>query len=308
MGLPQGVIPVTKVSVHQGQYKTYRLIDTEAQAYLEVVPERGGIITRWYYRGRDLLYWDGDRFGNPSQSVRGGIPVLFPICGSLPNSTYYHHGIPYSLPRHGFARNLPWEVVETCPAGELAICLRLESSEATRPVYPFDFSLTLTYRLSHNQLAIASHLENRSPEPMPFSLGFHPYFPVPNKERLSLEIPATQLIDQLTHEHQPFFGQFDFKQAQIDVIFSDLAASRAALSDTLNGYRWLLDWSDSFSHLAFWTRQGQDYVCLAPGSGPRNAPNTGPSWMTLPPGSSHSAHLRLAIELGDRSDGLALAA
>lgn len=297
-----------KVAVHRGQYETYRLIDNVAQAYLEVVPERGGMITHWHYRGRDLLYLDGDRFSDPSRSVRGGIPVLFPICGNLPNDRYSLQGQTYRLQQHGFARELPWQVIETRTDGSLAMVLRLESSEATRAVYPFDFALTLTYSLNDNQLLLASQLENHSPDPMPFCLGFHPYFLVLDKSQLGLGLPATQLIDQITQEHQPFFGQFDFGRGEIDVLFPELAARQAVLEDQRSNHRWQLDWSEGFKNLVFWTVQGQDYVCLEPWTSPRNALNSGKDLLSLPPGGSYDASFRLAVQLGDRWDGPALVA
>jgi len=57
---------------------------------LRVVPRRGGLVTGWLCHGpwgeREILYFDADRFADPSKSVRGGIPVLFPICGGLQGS------------------------------------------------------------------------------------------------------------------------------------------------------------------------------------------------------------------------------
>lgn len=297
-----------KIAIHRGQYETYRLIDNMAQAYLEVVPERGGMITHWHYRGRDLLYLDSERFSDPSQSLGGGIPVLFPICGNLPNHTYRLQGQSYQLQQHGFARDLPWQVVETRTQDSLAIVLRLESSVATRALYPFEFVLTLTYSLNDNQLTLGSHLENHSPEAMPFCLGFHPYFPVPDKSQLRFELPATQLIDQITQEHQPFFGQFDFGRDELDLLFPELAVPQAVLEDQRSNHRWILDWSDGFKALVFGTVKGKDSVCLAPRSSPHNALGSGQDFLRLPPGSSYDASFRLAIQLGDRWDGPALVA
>ncbi|HEY9848620.1 MAG TPA: aldose epimerase [Leptolyngbyaceae cyanobacterium] len=79
------------IAVKEQQYKTYVLSDQTAQSEIEVVPERGGIITKWCYQGQEILYLDAERFANPNLSVRGGIPILFPICGNLPDNTYTHH-------------------------------------------------------------------------------------------------------------------------------------------------------------------------------------------------------------------------
>jgi len=57
--------------------------------------------------GRELL-WDG----NPA-IWNGRAPLLFPIVGSLVQGTYRFAGRTYALPRHGFARRKPFEVLST---------------------------------------------------------------------------------------------------------------------------------------------------------------------------------------------------
>ncbi len=77
-----------EVAINEQQYKTYVLCDSYAQSEIEVVPERGGIVTKWRIQGQDIFYLDESRFTHPELSVRGGIPILFPICGNLPDNTY----------------------------------------------------------------------------------------------------------------------------------------------------------------------------------------------------------------------------
>ncbi|NJN30085.1 MAG: aldose epimerase [Synechococcales cyanobacterium RM1_1_8] len=318
-----------KISIHRGQYITYRLIDNLNQAYLEVVPERGGLITQWHYRGHDLLYLDRDRFTHPDLNVRGGIPLLFPICGSLADNTYEYRGQRYLLPQHGFARTLPWRVIDTQvedpkleisrpeisrpeisrpeisrpetasppTAADLSITLGLESSPATRAIYPFDFELRLTYHLKGSQLRLDLSLLNQSPEPMPFALGFHPYFPAVDKVQLNFTLPSNSFIDQQTQAIQPFFGKFDFSLEEIDVMFSKLAQPQASLENPRSGHRWQLDFSDDFKHLLFWTLKDQGYVCLGPWSSPPNGLNQPQSIQVLPPGSRHRSHFQLTAQI-----------
>ena len=52
---------------------------------LRVVPERGGLVTEWLCNGREVLYFDQERFADPAKSIRGGIPVLFPVWFSAPH-------------------------------------------------------------------------------------------------------------------------------------------------------------------------------------------------------------------------------
>ena len=187
---------IYSISIKQNQYLTYLLSDAKALSRLEVVPERGGMITRWKIQGQDLLYLDEARFSNPELSVRGGIPILFPICGNLPNNLYQYNGSSYLLKQHGFARDLPWEVIaqetETCAGLSLA----LSSNEQTRKSYPFDFQMKFTYQLQGNSLRIQQQYQNLSPVTMPFSTGLHPYFQVGNKQQLTFHIPSNTLQNQ----------------------------------------------------------------------------------------------------------------
>ena len=50
--------------------------------YIKFCPERGGVITNWVSDGNEILYFDEKRFMDKKKSIRGGIPILFPICGN----------------------------------------------------------------------------------------------------------------------------------------------------------------------------------------------------------------------------------
>jgi galactose mutarotase-like enzyme len=59
------------IALQEQQYKTYVLTDAQTNSQLEVVPERGGIITKWRVNGEEIFYLDAERFTNPELSVRG---------------------------------------------------------------------------------------------------------------------------------------------------------------------------------------------------------------------------------------------
>ncbi len=178
--------PFQVYALQEQQYKTYILSDSSAQSQLEVVPERGGIITSWRIQGKELLYLDSERFTNPQLSVRGGIPILFPICGNLPDNTYTSAGQQYTLKQHGIARDLPWYVTEQETQENASLTLVLNSNEETLAVYPFNFQLAFTYQILGNSLEVRQRYTNHSSEPMPFSIGLHPYFSVSDKLRVEV--------------------------------------------------------------------------------------------------------------------------
>ncbi len=284
------------IATQQQQYKTYILSDDSTQSQLEVVPERGGIITGWQVQEQKILYLDSDRFANPNLSVRGGIPILFPICGNLPDNSYTYKGQQYTLKQHGFARDLPWEVTEQLTQGCASLTLVLNSNEQTRTVYPFDFQLAFTYQLVGNTLAIRQRCTNYSSEPMPFSCGLHPYFETPNKNQLQFEIPATEFQDQKTKTTHPWLGEFDFNSDEIDAAFLPLSRQSATVSDNSRQMQLQLSWDNTYSTLVFWTLKGKDFYCLEPWSASRNAINTGEQLIRLASDRSWEALVRMSID------------
>ena len=281
------------IALQEQQYKTYVLTDTETNSQLEVIPERGGIITKWRVNGEEIFYLDAERLTNPELSVRGGNPILFPICGNLPDNTYTYQGKQYSLKQHGFARELPWKVTDQATQDKASLTVVLNSNEQTKAVYPFDFELAFTYHMQGNILEVQQKYTNKSSEPMPFSFGFHPYFAVGDKTQLEFEIPSGEYLDQKTKEMHSFDGNFDFNRDEIDVAFKQLTSQSASVTDHSRKLKLTLDYDDVFPILVFWTVKGKDFYCLEPWSAARNSLNTGEHLTILEPGASCSASMKL---------------
>jgi len=281
------------IALQEQQYKTYVLTDAQTNSQLEVVPERGGIITKWRVNGEEIFYLDAERFTNPELSVRGGNPILFPICGNLPDNTYTYQGKQYTLKQHGFARDLPWEVTDQVTQDKASLTVVLNSNEQTRAVYPFDFEVAFTYQMQGNILEVQQNYTNKSSEPMPFSFGFHPYFAISDKTQLEFEIPSSEYQDQKTKEMHSFNGNFDFNRDEIDVAFKQLTSQSASVTDHSRKLKLTLDYDDAFPILVFWTLKGKDFYCLEPWSAARNSINTGEHLTVLEPGASYSASFKL---------------
>lgn len=281
------------IDVEQRQYETYILTDEKSQSQLEVLPKRGGIITKWRINGQEVFYLDEERFKNPEMSIRGGNPILFPICGNLPEDTYTLNGKQFTLKQHGFARNLPWEVSEEVTVDHVCLKLTLHSNEETKKVYPFDFQVNFTYQLHGNTLTILQEFTNKSSEPMPFSVGFHPYFLTHDKNQLEFDIPSVEFQEKGSPEIHSFNGNFDFSSDEIDVAFNKVSGKSASVTDKDRNLKMTLEYDDNFSTLVFWTVKGKDFYCLEPWSGPRNAMNTGENLTVIEPGATQSAIIRL---------------
>jgi len=277
----------------QKQYKIYSLSDSDADSHLEVVPERGGIVTQWSLKDREIFYLDKERFTHPDLSVRGGLPILFPLCGNLPDNTYSHNGKQYTLKQHGFARELPWEVTSNATENGASLSLVLNSSDATRTVYPFDFRVTFTYTLRANSLTVDQVYHNLSDETMPFSTGFHPYFQCGNKSLLEFDIPSGQYLDQKTKQIYSFAGKFDLEQEELDFAFGDLRSQSAKVKDHNRKLELSLEYDPTYVVLVFWTVRGKDFYCLEPWTAGRNSLNTGENLTLLAPHTSKTTSIKL---------------
>ncbi|MGQ4649448.1 aldose epimerase family protein [Lyngbya aestuarii] len=286
-----------EITTSQKQYQTYTLTDQEAKSQLEIVPERGGIVTQWSFQGQEILYLDNERFADPSLTVRGGIPILFPICGNLPDNTYTYQGKEFQLKQHGFARNLPWRVTEQLTNERASLTLVLNSNDQTRAVYPFDFQVSFTYQLKGDTLEIQQRYTNYSEEPMPFSTGLHPYFLISDKDQLELDIPASEYQNQNSQVVHSFDGGFDLSTDEIDAAFLEPNDNCASAIDKERRIKITLSYTELYSTLVFWTVKGKDFYCLEPWSAPRNALNTGEKITRLSPGESLEASVSLKAML-----------
>ena len=115
-------------------------------------------------------------------------PVLFPIVGTLKNNYYVYKGATYNLPRHGFARDMPFELIEK----EVdCVTFSLKHSDETLLKYPFEFELQIKYTLEGNKLNIGYRVVNHNTVSLPFSIGGHPAFALKNNiESYSLEFES----------------------------------------------------------------------------------------------------------------------
>ena len=107
--------------------------------YIKFCPNRGGLITNWVSEGREILYFDEKRFIDKTKSIRGGIPILFPICGNLdiPNSLFGKNYMPFM--QHGFARDLHWQYCLN--DSDKSLCLFLKAVSYTHLTLPTKVSV-----------------------------------------------------------------------------------------------------------------------------------------------------------------------
>src|SRR5581483_4957167 len=81
---------------------------------------------------------------------------------------------------HGFACRHPWRVAGQGADADSAwvtgqFCGSLDAPDS-RDLWPTDYELTLTIRLAAGKLRLEAEVFNPDTKPLPFGLGYHPYF------------------------------------------------------------------------------------------------------------------------------------
>lgn len=263
-----------------GGLETYAL--AHGGSRVEVIPSRGALVTRMSVEGDEVLFVDESTVVDPAKNVRGGIPVLFPIAGPLPGDTYSADGKSFSLPQHGFARRLPWEVRRE---EDSLLVLGLSSSEETLRQYPWRFEAQLTFSLVGARLELLFEVENRDSRPMPVQLGYHPYFRVPQarKAEARVETDATRAWDNRSKREVAFSG-FELTAAEVDLHLRDHSSPGTTLHRGPGSRPVTLSWSAAFRTLVVWTLQGRDFVCVEPWTAPGGALATGEGVLSVAPG------------------------
>jgi aldose 1-epimerase len=194
-----------------GPSPTVYVLEDGAGGLAEVWPALGFNCYRWQMvRGGallDLLYAGGDLFTS-GRPTRSGIPVLFPFPNRIRAGRFTWAGKDYQLPLndptqknaiHGFACRRPWRVLGSGAGADSAWvtgAFRCSADDpASRPLWPADHELRLTYRLGRGTLRIEAEVSNPDGVPLPFGLGYHPYFRLPfagegNRDDCTIHVPA----------------------------------------------------------------------------------------------------------------------
>src|SRR5690606_25111046 len=111
-------------------------------AEMQAIQTRDG--RHWMWHG-DATYWTGRS------------PILFPMVGKAPNDTLTIESERYQMSQHGFARRSNFTLL----VEESDRCVyRLEASEASRALYPFDFQLDVEHRLEGRAVVVSAEVTN----------------------------------------------------------------------------------------------------------------------------------------------------
>ncbi len=274
-------------------YPHWEYVHPQSGDRLRIVPERGGIVTEWLCNGREILYFDQLRYADPAQSIRGGIPVLFPICGNLPGDRLPLKSGEATLKQHGFARGLAWQL--ELMDDQSGVRVRLTDTDETLAHYPFRFCLQMAVRPVSGALEITTTIANLNEggELMPFSFGLHPYFNVADLSRTSIEGLAPQCLNHLVMAEAETGDQLSRLPEGVD--FLTRPAGPVTLVDEAAGTRLQLQHQAPMDLTVVWTEPPRPMVCLEPWTGPRQSLISGDGKLELAAGGSMQLSCRYSL-------------
>lgn len=276
------------------KYLYLELIDTESGSRALLCPERGGILTSLQLKGNELFYLDQATVDDPNANIRGGNPVLFPICGQLEGKSYTWEGKPYTMSNHGVARTNAWEVVGTSTDGAASVTLRLASNAGTLAMFPFPFELRFTYTLQDGKLTLRQEYYNHSDSPMPMYAGFHPYFATESKA-IAYETDATEYLDYNDHIRKPLQNNTIDLAGLVESV-TLLDTKQLSITFPLSGgFSVRLSYSDAFKYVVLWSQEGKPFVCVEPWMAMNDELNRGDELVLVEPQGVFKAEL--AFEL-----------
>ena len=158
---------------YQEKYKTMK--HTIQNEYLSACIDELGAELKSLRRndkmGTELL-WSGDPAYWSGQS-----PILFPAVGNCRDGKALFDGATYEMPKHGFARHTPFSVTAQSTT---SITLSLNDTEETHACFPHSFCFSVTYELVDSSLHVSFRVENPASSPLPYHLGAHPAFALPD--------------------------------------------------------------------------------------------------------------------------------
>ncbi len=287
-----------------------------------VLPERGGLVSALSLRplrggsAREILWTAAELGLDESGWPGGGLPVLFPFAGRVFHEgrplCYELGGVERSMPIHGFAYGMPWEIAaQSADSARLS----LRPTAATLRLFPFAFEVELELELSASALRVVLTAKHAASAPrgvrMPVAMGLHPYFRAPlatgalsDVRLLTSACTKVAVTNAGAAGRASPLGYADATERGIalsetetrSLILVDHAAPAAALRDA-GPDQLELAWGGDFKTLVLWRQEGAGFQCVEPWMGLPDAVGAGAAGGTrwLEPGESAWGEFRIVL-------------
>jgi aldose 1-epimerase len=285
--------------------KVYVLRDAERDTEVKVAPGVGNTATAMTVHGKPVLWSPYPSAGEWARhpGAMGGVPFLWPWANRIDGLSYWVNGKKYAInpelgnvrvgpvptPIHGLLLSASqWKVVRAeATQAEAVVESRIELWREPEMMaqFPFANAVTLGYRLKDGALEVDTVVENLSSEPMPVSLGFHPYFQVNDapRDEWKLRLPAREkyvLNERVIPTGQMVANPYADPQPLKGVVLDDVFGSLVRDADGWARFRLegvkesvTVEYGGTYPVAVVWAPPGRKFICFEPMSAPTNAFN-----------------------------------
>jgi aldose 1-epimerase len=292
-----------------------RLTDPEHLTVVSIATDFGNNAYSMTVRGQEILYKPApDLEAWRAKPGLGGVPLLSPWANRIDGDAYYANGKKYllnpglgnirydghHLPIHGLvAYSTKWKVVKS---GHSSVTSRLEpwKDPDSMAQFPFAHAIEITHRLHGGALEVATTVENLSHEPMPLSLGYHPYFQLSDSPRDDWKVhlaarESVVLSDLLvpTGERKPveFSNPYPLAGHVLDNVFTGLTGAEWSVEGKTQ--KIAVKFGPKFPVAVVYAPKGGSFICFEPMASQTNAFNMkqagkDASLQSIAPGTSWS--------------------
>lgn len=248
---------------------------------------QGAHIATFQPRGEEPVIWLSPKAKfAPGKSIRGGVPICWPWFGP--------HKTDGKLPGHGYARTVPWDVLETraLPDGSTFLHFGLIESDATRAQWPHASTVQLEVTVGK---ALRVELVTTNTGKAAFELGeaLHTYFQISDVGNMTIRgLENCEYLDKVQD-----FARFTQKdgiviESEVDRVYVNTTADcviedkglkraiRIAKQGSKSTVVWN-PWTEKAEKMGdFGPQLHRDMVCVESGNALENV-------VTLAPGETH---------------------
>ncbi len=277
-----------------------RLTDAAHHMQVSIAPSVGNIAYDMQVNGKPILLPPPASLAEwKAKPAQAGIPFLAPWANRLDSDAYWANGKKYllnpdavNLRRDGNGLSIHGLLLFTSDWRVVALHADRDAAQATSRLefwrhpewmaqFPFAHSIEMTYRLAAGVLEVRTAIENLSLQPMPLSIGFHPWYQIPNRPRDSWKVHlpvgehyslSTKLIP--TGETTPVQLEDPTLLAgrQLDDVFGGLTSADEFWVES-NGQRISIRFGPKYPVAVIYAPQSRNIICFEPMTGVTNAFN-----------------------------------
>jgi len=241
----------------------------ENESFRAAIRLRGAELASLIHKptGREMI-WQAD-----AEIWSGSAPILFPIVGKLKDGKIRIEGEPFELPKHGLVRTRNAEQIGH--EQEQAV-FQFRADRETKRMYPFEFVLRITFRLTDTGLDVDYTVANPGTRTLPFTIGSHPAFALDLEQHalsdysVEFEEPETLDLYGLKDGHL-VRQQTGYLQNERCIPLSETLFSRDALIfREIRSRRLYLKPAGievdirNHPHLGLWSKPGASFICIEP--------------------------------------------